>query len=296
MSAVVLLAVLLGASADLSDLHAQHEFTWKSDGASGREVIVAGAVKIILAPGLETVLVNGMPHRYPDPPRLAGGRIRVPAEVARLIREAAPLREPEEPAAPGEKFPEFSIVIDPGHGGTFTGGKGTGLVEKDVVLDVSLRLKKILEAGGVRVTMTRTTDKHFSEELYTDLQHRCDVVNRVKPDVFLSIHANWVPTPGPRGFEMWVPQKARGKRDRECRRLANSLRREFRGLFGNHDRGIKDEKNLYVLRNTACTAVLVEMEFLSNPTAGRLLADPPVRGKLAGAIAEALRKFILSRK
>ena len=278
----------------LQDLVEKHQLTWKSDSATGREIIEADGIRLILAPGLSAALLNGVSLPLSAPPTLQKGEVFVPFDLASRISTFAPVRiKKKEPVLLPEPRVEkwFRVVIDPGHGGKHTGGKGGGLVEKEINLDVSLRLGKILEKMGGIVTYTRTRDRHFHSEVYDDLQYRVDVVNRKKPDVFVSIHANYFSSPHARGFEMWIR-----KNDRECRRLADRIRKEFAATFRTPDRGLKDQKAMYVLRKTRCPAVLVELGFVSNPQEQVWLADSGYRQKYAEAVARGIKKYLASSK
>jgi N-acetylmuramoyl-L-alanine amidase len=282
---------------DLDLLARRYSVTWTSDAATAREILRSGEFVIVLAPNLETALVNGAPRKLVHPVKVADGRVRVPVEIARLVDGTVAVRpvktEPrKEPVSTAPKKKWFTVVLDPGHGGMHTGCKGrSGVLEKDLTLDMALRLRTLLEAAGGEVVMVRTDDRHFNDDVHRDLQHRCDLVNRTRPDLFLSIHVNYVPRPEPRGFEMWVR-----KNDRASRELASYLRAEFGRALSTDDRGIKDEKNLYVLRNTSCPAVLVEVGFISNPAEERELCDPKHRQKLAATMAEAVQRYLAARK
>jgi N-acetylmuramoyl-L-alanine amidase len=140
------------------------------------------------------------------------------------------------------------------------------------------------------------TDRHFDVDVDDDLNARVDLVNRQNPDLFLSVHTNYVDNPGPRGFEVWVPKNARGARNAESRRLAQNLLAELGGVWQSEDRGIKDDHNLRVLKGTTCPAALVELEFVSNPAAERELAKATKRRQLADAIAEAVRRWFVDRR
>ena len=90
------------------------------------------------------------------------------------------------------------IVIDPGHGGHDPGATGKGVTEAELVLDVALRLEKLLEAQpGVEVVLTRRTDE------YVPLQERTAIANREGADLFLSIHANASNNAQARGVETY---------------------------------------------------------------------------------------------
>jgi len=298
--------LFLAGGSDLDELSRRYEFQWSCEAASGRHTLRHGSTTLVFAPGFQSALVNGMPLPLVTPVGLENGRIKLPPELLRFV-ETAPLRRPPSIAiAPSKPLPPLppkedpnprkgalagvKIAIDAGHGGIHTGGKGqTGLMEKDINLGVSLHLQKILQSWGARVVMTRVADGQFANHVDDDLDARVDIVNGAKPDLFLSIHTNYVATPGPRGFEVWVP-RCNGARDGASRDLAKVLREELGGVWGaNQDRGTKDDHNLRVLKGTHCPAALVELEFVSNPAVEQKLAQDSKQRELAAAIAEAAR-------
>jgi N-acetylmuramoyl-L-alanine amidase len=85
-----------------------------------------------------------------------------------------------------------TIVVDAGHGGKFTGAVGKYSREKDVTLQVALRLGRAIEENmkDVTVLYTRKTDLHFEEENSRDLKKRIDMANAAKADLLISIHCN----------------------------------------------------------------------------------------------------------
>ena len=109
-----------------------------------------------------------------------------------LERCLVPLVRPALLGAP--KSVPKTIVIDPGHGGPDTGkvNGALGLFEKTFTLDTSLRLKKILEARGWKVVLTRSDDRQLKPGKQDDLQRRAQIADEVGADVFVSIHFNSV--------------------------------------------------------------------------------------------------------
>jgi N-acetylmuramoyl-L-alanine amidase len=227
------------------------------------------------------------PRTYPSPKEPSGKGTTAPE----LPRKPAD-KPPSIPERPAMAQP-LTIAIDAGHGGFWTGGIGrSGLMEKDINLDVALELERIFISWGATVVMTRRSDLYFSTDRDRDLSERCAIVNRAKPDLFLSIHTNYVDGSGPRGYEVWVAKNATGARDRDSRELASFIREELGRVWGPEDRGTKDEKNLHVLNGTHCPAVLAEMEFVSNPAVERQLAKHSVRVQIAEAVARAARRWL----
>jgi N-acetylmuramoyl-L-alanine amidase len=295
--------LFLTGIADLDELARRHEIQWTCEAATGRHTLRCGTTTLVFAPGLQSALVNGSPVPLNMPVTVDGGRIKLPPELARYV-ESSPLRikpassiarDTVKPATPPAKEDAKSrllagvkIAIDPGHGGMHTGGKGNGgLMEKDINLGVALNLQKILVSWGARVVMTRMQDGHFAAQVDDDLDARVQIVNTAKPDLFLSIHTNYVANAGPRGFEVWVP-RCNGQRNQQSRDLADLLRKELSDVWGNNqDRGTKDDHNLRVLKGTSCPAALEELEFVSNPAVERQLGQAAKQQELAMSIAEA---------
>jgi len=306
MSWIILAALLSGSASELSELYRTLDFAWTSDAPTGRELIAARGGSIVFSAGVPVALINGVPRRMEQAPRIEGGKLVIPAELAEEVRRIAePRGRALEPAAAPvdrsrPRFPPCSIVLDPGHGRggeNHTGGVGKGgLMEKDVTLDIGLRLQGVLEEAGAKVVMTRTGEGRFVAEKYADLQHRVDVAQAADPDLLLSIHVNWAENSMATGYEVWVPAKTTSTRDRACRELARRLRQELGRVIPTEDRGTKDEKDLYVLRNTTCTAVMAELDFISNAAVERRLSEPGYRQKIAEALAEALRGYLEARR
>ena len=212
------------------------------------------------------------------------------------------------PAAPK------TIVLDPGHGGTDPGKQNARLKldEKDMALDVALRVRKLLEARGHQVIMTRSTDKRFSNNPAVDLPMRADVANKAGADLFVSIHFNAVdPQIAQRvsGSETYVltPQHMEStepERDRSMLPVANpgnrhdpanvllgyEMHRAVLGALKTSDRGFKRAR-FAVLRPLKCPGVLVEAAYLSNDTEARRVGTPAYRQQIAEAIADGIRGY-----
>jgi N-acetylmuramoyl-L-alanine amidase len=170
----------------------------------------------------------------------------------------------------------MKVCIDPGHGGTDPGAIGKVpfiLNEKDVNLSISLLLKKELEAKGHTVFLTRDTDISVS------LGTRASFANQKNVDIFI-IHCNSSTSNSAEGIETWIfTDSNAGKK------LAEPVQQSLISTFSTHkNRGIK-EANFQVLRETEMPAILVECEFISNPTQLQFLSDNNNQKKIAQAIA-----------
>lgn len=210
------------------------------------------------------------------------------------------------PAAAGAALPY--VAVDPGHGGGDAGAVGqlpqdtptglpprtdssgrTVLYEKDVNLDVAVRLDAWLRSQGGRTLMTRTGDLAGGDRPYTtvgaDLRARVDIANEAGVDLFVSVHNNALgpTTSGTETFHYYYSSAA-------SRLLAQDVQAEMVAALGLPDRGVKTA-GFYVLRNTRMPAILVEGGFLSNPTEALLLADPATRQRMAEAVGRGVARF-----
>lgn len=178
------------------------------------------------------------------------------------------------------------IVIDPGHGGADPGGVGTGMQEKNVVLDVCKRFKALLDAdagdngGGGNWTsyLTRTDDT------YVELSARASYANSKGADRFMSIHSNAFGDPSANGTETFA--YAEGG---EGAALRNLVQDEMIKAWGLTNRGNKTA-NFAVLRETSMPAELHELAFITNATDAQKLASPDERQKAAEAHLKAIQR------
>lgn len=172
------------------------------------------------------------------------------------------------------------IVIDPGHGGSDPGAIGpTKVKEKDVVLNVSLKLKNLLESRGVTVVMTRATD------IYLTLQQRTQISNNSGADYFLSVHANSFSNPSSNGTETFSYNSTGMGAE-----VAKSIQNNLLNAVNLTNRGFKTD-NFYVIKYNNIPSSLVELAFISNPREETLLANDAFQNKCAEAIAKAILNY-----
>ena len=206
-----------------------------------------------------------------------------------------------------------TIVLDAGHGGNDPGKENTavGVNEKTLTLDVVLRLKKILEARGWRVLLTRAADTRLAPDQVTDLQRRAEFANNNKADLFVSVHFNSVEKDAARvtGVETYsmAPQfmlsTADDKKDEMTDKafpgnksdyanflFGEKIHRAMIGTLKASDRGYKRGR-LHVLRFIECPGVLVECGYLSHDAEARRIATAEYREQLAHALAEGLQNY-----
>ena len=178
------------------------------------------------------------------------------------------------------------IVIDPGHGGNDAGAIGpTGVMEKNVTLKVALELKRLLEAEGAQVILTRYDDSTVSAKgaKASDIEElgaRCDVANRIGADIFVSIHADSFTRPEARGTTGYYYSKGSGA----GQKLADCIRRNLVEQLGTPSRGTQP-CNFYVVKNTDMPATLIELGFISNKEEEKLLdSDEGVKRAAQGIL------------
>ena len=173
------------------------------------------------------------------------------------------------------------IILDPGHGGEDPGATTELTRESKMALDIAKRAKGILEAfGRYEVHLTRDTDKFVS------LQERCEFANRLKADIFISIHLNAHNNPEAKGIEVFsFPGSIRGAQIRNAVYLETM--RLFPGWTG---RGAK-EARFYVLRKTDMPACLIECGFITNVAEEREIHKPEIRQHFAEGIANGIEAY-----
>lgn len=218
------------------------------------------------------------------------------------------------------------IVIDPGHGGRDTGTIGPhGLMEKDVCLDVALRLGRIIQKDlpGAQVIYTRKTD------VFVPLEERTAIANKAKADLFISIHANSSRDRYARGIETYylnfatspeamevatrenaystesihdlqnlIQKIARNDKIEESKELATDIQGALSHRLelvsaSEHNRGVK-RAPFVVLIGANMPSVLCEISFLSNPTDERLLRRPIQRERIAMGIYRGIATYLAS--
>lgn len=170
-----------------------------------------------------------------------------------------------------------TIVLDAGHGGHDRGGVPYQRIgEKGLTLDVSQRLKRVLEGQGYRVIMTRTSD------VFVPLGTRVAIANRYRGATFVSVHFNSSRRAGANGVETYYYRS-------DSASLAASIHRNVVAGAPTENRGIR-RRGFYVLRRTSIPSVLVECGFLTNPQEGRLAQSASYRQLLAERIARGIAR------
>jgi len=191
------------------------------------------------------------------------------------------------------------IVIDPGHGGVDGGANFNNILEKDINLDVSLKLKQMLEKESANVIMTRTKDialDHLNKKNEyrhkRDLISRVDIINNARPDIFLSIHVNAErsspKTAGPMVFYFYDSVNSR--------QLAQYLQKKIEEAYIEGGHTVPSRKpyantSLFILKNTEPPGVIVELGFITNSRDRQLLTTQDFQNRISKAIVLAIKEY-----
>ncbi|ADL08527.1 N-acetylmuramoyl-L-alanine amidase [Thermosediminibacter oceani] len=193
-----------------------------------------------------------------------------------------------------------TVVIDPGHGG-IDGGTyhKDGTLEKHINLAVATKLKGVLEKSGAKVVMTRTKDESLdhrnnksNSRHKRDLIARVDIINEVKPDIYLSLHVNAERgSPATRG-----PMVFYYIEDEESKRLAELIQAQLEEAYKSAGQEVRKRRpfansSLFLLCNARVPGVIVELGFMTNAADRRLLQNADFQYKLSSAIERALREY-----
>lgn len=136
-----------------------------------------------------------------------------------------------------------TVMLDAGHGGRDPGAPNAfGPAEKIVVMDITDQVRKMLEARGVRVLMTRDGDT------YPTLDERVEMANEAEPELFISIHADSAPAPEAHGFTVYVARKASRMSIMSARTMLDAMT-----VLGTRNRGMK-RADFRVIAKTTCPA------------------------------------------
>lgn len=185
--------------------------------------------------------------------------------------------------------PSSIVIIDPGHGGEDSGAVSNGVLEKDINLDIALKLRDFLTASGYTVVMTRDSDVSIydsssstvREKKVSDLHNRLSIINGSADNILISIHQNKFEQSKYYGAQMFY-----SKNNPESQQLAEAVRKSVTGLLQpENKRELKAaDKTIYILNKANVPAMIVECGFISNPDEAQKLSDEKYRTKMAFAV------------
>ena len=187
-----------------------------------------------------------------------------------------------------------TIVIDPGHGGNDPGKVGINqALEKDVNLEIALKLKKYLEQQDIHVVMSRQEDKGLYEETDTnkkvkDMKQRLSIMEQSKPALVVSVHQNSYPEESISGVQVFYYRDSL-----EGKKAAQLMQEQMiETLQPVKKREAKENSTYYILKKTTVPTIIVECGFLSNSTEAGLLVTPEYQEKVAWAIHMGIMRYL----
>jgi len=268
------------------------------------------------------LIVSTAPTTVGSPVALATGAV-TPSEIEQTPELSTPLTNPRPIDRSAIPLAIKRIVIDPGHGGEPGATSESGVAEKEITLDVALRLRRLMAHDPYEVLLTRETDRAIS------LDKRVNFANEHKADLFVSIHANWMEPKTIRALETYyigpaddpatlklasMENKDSGyslsdykqilekiyvdARHDESRSLAKTIQTKLHRSLKLvnpilENRGVKTAP-FVVLIGTQMPAILVEIACLSNEDEVKLLTKEDYRENIALALVQGIRSYAAS--
>lgn len=190
----------------------------------------------------------------------------------------------------------LTVIVDAGHGIPDGGAVGvSGSVEQKINLDISLKLKEVLEAKNIRVIMTREDEnglwddenQSIRQKKVSDMNNRLNIMKNSRADLFISIHMNSYPNHKTSGLRVfYAPNHS------EIKPLAENIQVRMQDITGANTTVVKSaDKTLFLMKNPPIPAILVECGFISNPTEEKKLQEADYQARLAWAMADAIEKY-----
>jgi N-acetylmuramoyl-L-alanine amidase len=185
----------------------------------------------------------------------------------------------------------YLIVIDAGHGGkdpgaVYTENYTVKVAEKDLNLDIAMRLNSLFKDSKVDTIMTRDKD------VFVELRERANIANRANADLFISIHNNFMPAASYKGtMTLYFPNQDNIKWISD-KNLAEIIQSELLSILKTENKKIVPRPNLVVLNSTNMPAALAEIGFISNESERKNLSNPEFRQKAAQGLYNAIMKAL----
>jgi len=326
----LMVAVLIGCATSssrraegesLEELCRQAGIGYTYDPVTRGARLTKGSKTVSVLVGSDAVWLGDQKIMLQEPVQLSKDKVKVSADfkekVFSLFASAG--------IPGGRQRGKIRVMIDPGHGGKDPGAIAYKIKEKEIVLDISRRLERLLKDEGCEVRMTRGGDQFIS------LEQRTEIAAQWKADFFISVHANSSESKQVKGFEVWAPRVLTYEDFREDQRRKNhqiafnqlnmkkhdrALEKTVEDLFYRHkreqslkmaavvsrqcsreaalnNRGVK-QSGFFVLRNTLIPSILVEVGFVSNNREAEKLQTGAYRQQIAEMLAVGIRDYIQS--
>ncbi|MEN2398445.1 N-acetylmuramoyl-L-alanine amidase [Flavobacterium sp. MC2016-06] len=171
------------------------------------------------------------------------------------------------------------IVIDPAHGGHDFGATMNGIQEKTLSETIAKKIKALNKDSNIEIVLLRDGD-HFME-----LSERVSIINNLNPDLVISLHVNSSQNADKNGVEAYISSRKdfHEKSKENAEKLVNNISGDF--LL----KGKIEEANFYILKNSNCPAITLEVGFLSNAENRDYLTSESGQNEIAAKILESVK-------
>ena len=187
----------------------------------------------------------------------------------------------------------YTVVIDPGHGGEDPGKVGiNGELEKDINLQIALKVRELLESAGIKVIMTREDDQMLAGNVSSgkkaaDLKERIRIIDEAKADLAVSIHQNSYTSPDVHGAQVfYYSHSEKGKQ------YAEIMQNALLSVDSMNKRAAKANDSYYLLTRTKTPVIIVECGFLSNLDEAEKLIDEEYQTEISNAIVNGIHSCL----
>ena len=194
------------------------------------------------------------------------------------------------------KHRTITVIVDAGHGEPDGGAVGvSGVLEKDINLQIALKTAEVLEGKNFNVVMTRTEDsgiydknsETIREKKRSDMKNRLKIMTESDAELFLSIHMNSFEGKTAHGLNVFYTEEFP-----EIEPLAEAIQLRISEITDADPHAVKSADNrLYLMKNPPIPAILAECGFLSNPNEEKKLTNEDYQSRIAWAIAEAIEDY-----
>lgn len=180
------------------------------------------------------------------------------------------------------KFKKELIVIDAGHGGDDPGSINGNVLEKDLNLQLALKLEDALKEEGYQIVMTRRDDSELG------LYERAELANTAKADLFISLHQNSFADSSVHGIEVFYNESQKSEASKQ---LAQFIQTHLVTETGAKDRGIRSYDGLVVTRETEMPSCLIETAYISNDHELSLITTDDYQEQIIKGIIKGVNQF-----
>ena len=185
------------------------------------------------------------------------------------------------------------IVLDAGHGGVDAGAQNGQIIEKNLNLILVEKLEKELTSRGAIIYLTRNSDNDLSTTTINrkrnDLYNRAKYINKLSPDMYVSIHLNSTTSSTWKGMQVFYTNK-----NKENKIIAEEITKYLKQNISNV-RDIKQDNTYYMYKHITSPGILIEAGFISNPNENYLLRQEWYQDKITNLIADAICTYFQSK-